>query len=99
MTDKILKKHVFVMRDFDGKDINELVLEMPSPCTFKEGKDAFIAFLVKHMDEPLSTLQSSAESILNEWHEQKKFPDGAFFFMKANNDSCFRVSYMYKKVT
>ena len=56
MTDKILKKHVFVMRDFDGKDINEIELEMPSPCTFKEGKDAFIAFLVKHMDEPLSTL-------------------------------------------
>jgi hypothetical protein len=30
MTDRILKKHVFVMRDFDGKDINELELEMPS---------------------------------------------------------------------
>lgn len=93
------KIHTFIMKGTNDIEIRELQFVLATRISVKDAVDEFTKFLVEHMEEPLDTLRSRASDIINSWGETGKFPDGAFFFMKAKNDFGWRMSYMYKKET
>lgn len=91
-----MKTVKFEVRDIDNNVYKNMDFCVPSKQTYDEAVTLFTNFLKEHVNEPEQNIKSSAADIINEWLKTKQFPNGTFFFMKADKHPFFRVGYLYK---